>query len=165
MGDGERGDRNRGWKQWWWPWSRRRARSLNAVVQTRVVTGGPHQFDLLSGFSKTAWNWEFKIDVFHCSKKNQILCEDRLEYSEQVAQLCGLLIPNRINVINLGTESNLNVLWILKGYKPSRKNLRNSPKISLELVFTKVKLVQHTCMQEIWVTTQVLNNLVWIKRK
>jgi hypothetical protein len=48
----------------------------------------------------------------------------------------------------IGIDSNLNLLLILKGLEPSRKNLINSPKISLDLIFTKMNLVGHTCMQE-----------------
>jgi hypothetical protein len=47
-----------------------------------------------------------------------------------------------------------------KEVHPSGKNLRNSPKLSLDLIFTKVNLVGNTCMQEFRVTTQVSNDLV-----
>jgi hypothetical protein len=47
-----------------------------------------------------------------------------------------------------------------KGFKPFGKNLRNSPKSSLDLILRKVNLVEHTCMQEFGVTTQVSNELV-----
>jgi hypothetical protein len=75
----------------------------------------------LSHFPKISWNFEFKMDTFHCSKDSQILHEARMVYSGQLSQLCLLLIPNRIHVINLGTYSDLNHLWILKGFKPSGK--------------------------------------------
>jgi hypothetical protein len=52
-----------------------------------------------------------------------------------------------------------------KGSKPSGKNLKNSPKLSFELIYTKVNLVGHTFMQEISITTQLSNDLVWIKEK
>jgi hypothetical protein len=43
----------------------------------------------------------------------------------------------------------------LKGYRPYGKNLVNSLKFHLDLIFTKVNLVGHTCMQEIRVPIQV----------
>jgi hypothetical protein len=51
------------------------------------------------------------------------------------------------------------------GFKPSGTNLINSPKFSLEMVFTKVNLVGHTCMQENLVSTQVSKWLSLNKRK
>jgi hypothetical protein len=50
------------------------------------------------------------MDAFQWSKKSQILHEARLEYPEQLSQLCQLVITNVICVINLGTYSNLNLL-------------------------------------------------------
>jgi hypothetical protein len=80
-----------------------------------------------------------------------------------------LQIPNKIHVIILGTYSNLNLLWILKGSKPCGKNLVNSPKIYLDMLFTTMNLVGHTCMQEIGVPIQVskwldlkIRKRVWI---
>jgi hypothetical protein len=93
------------------------------------------------------------------------LYEARCKYYEKHTQLGPLQIPNRIHSINFGIDSNLNLLWILKGFKPSEKNLINSPKFSLNMVFTKVNLAGKTSMEEFWVTTQVSNDLVWIKEK
>jgi hypothetical protein len=100
-----------------------------------------------------------------CFKNIEALHATRFEYFEQLSPLDQLQIPNRIHVINFGAGSNLNLLWILKGYKPFGTNMRNSPKFSLDLIFTKVNLFWHTYMQEFWVTTQVSNDLVWIKQK
>jgi hypothetical protein len=42
-----------------------------------------------------------------------------------------------------------------QGVKTLWENLVNSSKISLDMTFTKVNLVGHTCMQEIGGTIQV----------
>jgi hypothetical protein len=105
------------------------------------------------------------MDVLPCSKNSQALHEARLQYSEQLPNLCRLLIPNRIHVIKLETDSNLNLLWILKGFKPSGKYLIIFWKFSFNMVFTKVNLDGHTFMQEFQITAQVSNDVVWTKEK
>jgi hypothetical protein len=70
---------------------------------------GPTRFNSILCFSKTAETCKFKKDAFHCSKKSQILHEDRMEYSEQNFQLFRLLVPNSIYVKILQTDSNLNL--------------------------------------------------------
>jgi hypothetical protein len=52
VGDDEQGGENQGWKQWRQPWSERRARGLNAVVQTQGLTGGPDRFNYFLDFPK-----------------------------------------------------------------------------------------------------------------
>jgi hypothetical protein len=66
-----------------------------------------------------------------------------------------LQTPNKIHVKNVGTDSNLNFLRILKGFKPCWKNLVNSLKLYLDLTFSNVNLVGHTYMQDIGVPIQV----------
>jgi hypothetical protein len=61
------------------------------------------------------------MDVFCCSKNTQSVYESRAEYYEELSQLGWLQIPNRIHAINFGTDSNLNLRWILKGFKPFGK--------------------------------------------
>jgi hypothetical protein len=50
----------------------------------------------------------------------------------------------------------------LKGFKPCGENLVNSLKFYLDLVFGKVNLVGHTCMQEIGVPIQMS---IWLDLK
>jgi hypothetical protein len=116
-------------------------------------------------FPKTARICKFKTDAFHYSKNTESLHDAIHEYSEQLSQLGQLQILNRIHSINFGTNLNLNFLWILKGFKPFWKNMRNSLKFTIDLIFTKVNLFGCTCMQEFWVITQISNDLVWIKEK
>jgi hypothetical protein len=61
------------------------------------------------------------------------------------------IVNNFLNgvAINFGTDSNLNILGILKGFKPCGKNLINSLKFYLVMVFTTMSLGWHMCMQEI----------------
>jgi hypothetical protein len=63
-----------------------------------------------SKFLKIAETCKSKTDAFLCSKFFPILYAPRLEYSEQLFQLYDLQIPNRIHVINPGTDSNFNIL-------------------------------------------------------
>jgi hypothetical protein len=88
------------------------------------------------------------------------LHEAVFEYFEQLSKLDELQTPNRIHVINVGTYSNLNLLSILKGFKPCGKNLINSLKFYLDLIFIKINLVGHTCMQYIGFPIKVSKDLV-----
>jgi hypothetical protein len=90
------------------------------------------------------------------------LYEAYFEHSEQLSQLAQLQILNGSHVIISETNSNLNLPWILKGFKPSGKNLVNSLKFYLGLIFTTVNLAVHTCMQEMGVPIQVL---IWLDLK
>jgi hypothetical protein len=98
---------------------------------------------------------KLKTNTFHWLKNNQTLQGARLEHTEQLSQLAQLQIPIGLHVIKFGTNSNLYPVGILKGFKPYRKYLVNSLKISIDLIFTKVNLVWHSCMQEIGVPIQV----------
>jgi hypothetical protein len=77
------------------------------------------------------------------------------EPNEQCLSLAQLQISDEFHVINFGTNSNLNLPCILKGFKPFVTNLENSLKIYLEVIFLNMNLVGHTCMQENEVSTQV----------
>jgi hypothetical protein len=100
------------------------------------------------------------LNAFCISKPLQTLYEAKFEHVEQLSPLSQLQIPTRIHVINFGTNSNLNLPPIFMGFKPCRKNLVNSLKFYIDLIFTKVNLVEHTCMQEIGVPIQVSKCLV-----
>jgi hypothetical protein len=84
----------------------------------------------------------------------------RFEQNEHLSPMAQLQIPTGSHVINFGTNSNLNLLGILKGFKPSGKNLVNSLKISLDWIITKVNLVGHTCMQDLGIPIQVSKDMV-----
>jgi hypothetical protein len=115
---------------------------------------------LLFYYLKSAQNCEFESGDFPRSKFFQTLYEDTFGYDEHLSQLGRLQIPNRIQVINFGTNSNLNPPRILKGFKPRGKKLVNSLKFYLDLIFPTVNLVGHICMQEIRVPIQVSNDLI-----
>jgi hypothetical protein len=83
------------------------------------------------------------------------LHEARFEHDEQLSPLAQFQIPIASQLTNFGTDSNLNLVSILKGFKPCGKNLANSLKISLDLMFTTVNLVGPTGMKEIRVPIQV----------
>jgi hypothetical protein len=103
------------------------------------------------------------MKAFPISKNTETWREAGFENFEQLSQLGRLQIPNIIHVIVLWIDSNLNILWILKGFKSCGNNLKNSPKFYLDLVFTAMNLVGHTCMQEIWVSVQV--SITWFEYK
>jgi hypothetical protein len=50
---------------------------------------------------------------------------------------------------------------VLKGFKPCGKNLVNSLKLYLDLTFTTVNLVSHTCMQDYEILYKCQKGLVW----
>jgi hypothetical protein len=126
------------------------SRYLNArrMVGTGHWRVGPAGLIFIQ-ISETAKICKFKTAIFRYSNHTQILYEAIIKYSEQLLQLGQLQIPNINHVINSGTNSNLNILRILQGFKPSEKILRNFPKFSFHLIFTKVNLAGHTCMKEI----------------
>jgi hypothetical protein len=115
----------------------------------RALTSGPCLVWRFFQHSKSSQTCKFKTDAFQCSKNNETLYAARAEYFEQPFQLGWLQTPNRIRVINFWTDSNLNLLWILKGFKPYGKNLRN--------------LLGHTCMQEIYF--QYKCQMTWFEYK
>jgi hypothetical protein len=104
---------------------RRRARGLNGAGADEYARPVWRFFQ----YPKLAQTCKFKTDAFHCSKNTQALHDARFDYLEQTFQLGRLQIPNIIRVINFGTYSNLNILWILKGFKSCGKKFRKFSKI------------------------------------
>jgi hypothetical protein len=92
---------------------------------------------------------KLKQEAFPCPKNIQIFHRTRFNYFDHLSRLGRLQILNAIHGINSGTEFNLNLLWILKGFKSCRKNQVNSLKFYLNLIFTKVNLVWHTSMKKL----------------
>jgi hypothetical protein len=87
------------------------------------------------------------MDVLPCSKNFQFLHAAILKYYEQFSQLCRHPILYRIRVKNSGTDSIIEYLLNFKRVKTSWKNLVNSLKFFLDLIFIKVNLVGITYMQ------------------
>jgi hypothetical protein len=112
--------------------------------------------------SNSAQIYKLKMEAFCCPKNIQILHGAIFELSKQLYQLHQLQILNKIHEINSRTEFNLRLLWILKGFKPYGKHLVNSLKFYLNMIFTKVNLGWHTCMQKFGVLIQVSK---WINLK
>jgi hypothetical protein len=98
---------------------------------------------------------KFEIEAIPLSKNCQTLQGDRFEHEEQLSDLAQQQNPSGFSIINSGINSNLNVPWILKGFKPFGKKLVNSLKFYLEVIFMNVNLVGHTFMQELKVSIQV----------
>jgi hypothetical protein len=110
------------------------------------MTGGPTRFNPFPDFPKPVQICKFKTDAFRTSKNSQILHEAILEHYTQRSQLCRLQIPNKNHAKNLGTDSIFEFSMNFKGVQTFWENLINSPKFSLDLIFTKLNLVGHTCM-------------------
>jgi hypothetical protein len=56
---------------------------------------------------------------------------------------------------NSGRNLVLNLVWILKGFKPFGENPRNSPKLYLGMSYTNIIFYDITCIQEFKVSLQV----------
>jgi hypothetical protein len=85
----------------------------------------------------------------------QILHKDSLIHKEQLLFLSQLQIPSGLQVKNSGTNSNLKLSQILKGFKPFWKNMINSIKLYIHMLYLKVNLHWHTCIQILEVPLQV----------
>jgi hypothetical protein len=117
-----------------------------AVVQTVWLTSGAHAVSYFPELSKLAQTWKLKTDTLPYSKTFQILHAARLGYYKQFSQLCRHPNLDIIRVKNPGTDSPCESLMKLKRGLILLENLINSPKILLDLNFTKVNLVGITCM-------------------
>jgi hypothetical protein len=113
-------------------------------------------------YSNLAQTCKFKHTVFPRSKIIQTLHDVFFEHDEQLYELVQLQIPSIIHVINFGTNYNLNFPQILKGFKPCWKNLVNSLKFYLYVIFINLNLVGYTCMQDIGVPIQ---ESIWLDLK
>jgi hypothetical protein len=87
------------------------------------------------------------MNAFPNSKNVQDFHVSRLEPGEQLYPLAELQITTRIHVIKFGTNSNLNFSMNFKEVYTLWEKSSNSLKIYLELIFIKVNLAGHTCMQ------------------
>jgi hypothetical protein len=106
-------------------------------------------------YLKTILNLKFNYTTFPTFKNVQTLHEATFEHCEQLYRLSQLQIPNGFHVTKFGTKSNLNLPWILSRCQTCGKNLVNSLKFYLDLIFIDVNLVGHTGMEEYEVSIQV----------
>jgi hypothetical protein len=95
----------------------------------------------------------------------QILQVERLLHIEQISFLAQLQNLSRFWIIKIRNKSTLNLVWILKGFKPSDKNLINPPKFNLHMTFKNMNLDWLTCIQEFRVPLQMINMTLFIKTK
>jgi hypothetical protein len=105
----------------------------------------PHGL-LFSNYPKLVEICKFKMDALHCSKNSEILHKAGLRCYERLSNCTDLKFPTELMLKILEPIQYLNFLLILKGFKPSRKNLINSPNFPLHFFFTKGNLVRYTCM-------------------
>jgi hypothetical protein len=105
-------------------------------------------------------NWYFQK-----SKNFQIQQVDRLLQIEQIYFLAQLQNLYRFWIIKFRNKSTLNLVWILKGSKPSGKNLINPPKFNLHMTFKNMNLDWLTWIQEFGVPLQMVIMTWFIKTK
>jgi hypothetical protein len=117
-------------------WLARQCRCSEHVADERA-----HTVSYFNKLSKLAQTWKLKMDVLPCSKNSQCLHVATLGPYEQFSQLCLHPIPNRIRVENPGTDSTFESLLNFKRGLNLLKNLVNSLKFFLDLIFIKVNLV------------------------
>jgi hypothetical protein len=100
--------------------------------------------------------------VFLALKNYEKFCDDRFDQWEQRFLLVELQNRNRFWIKNSESFWNLNVIWILKGFKPFDKNPRNSQKLCLAKTYTNIILDHITCKVNSHVPLQVA---LWILRE
>jgi hypothetical protein len=86
----------------------------------------------------------------------QTLDRDSMKDREQLSFLSQLQIPSGLQVKNSGTNSILNLPQILKGFKAFWKNLINSSKFHLHVIYLNIILHGLTCIQLLEVSLQVV---------
>jgi hypothetical protein len=106
---------------------------------------GPTFFYLLR-FSNTH-TLIFELVTFLMSKFRQIFHMDSWKHKEQLSFLPQLQIPKGLQVIIFRINSNLNLSWILKGFKPFCKNLINCLKFYSDMIYLNMNLHWLTCIQ------------------
>jgi hypothetical protein len=131
----------------------RRARHFEPTVTVAI---GPGPIPIYTIFQSNS-------NAFSRSKNIQTLHEAWFEHDEQLSPLVQVQISTGFLDINFGTNSNLNLPLILKGFKPCAKILINSLKFYLDLIFTNVNLVGLTSMQANEVPTHV--KMAWFGNK
>jgi hypothetical protein len=90
-------------------------------------------------------------------KIHETFWSEKRDNREQLPLLAHHPNPHGFWIINFRNNPNLNLVWIVKGFKPLRKNLDNSPKFLLDNVFMNVNLDGLTCMQKFEDIIQVAN--------
>jgi hypothetical protein len=85
---------------------------------------------------------------------------DIFEDKKQLSFSAQFQSPSGFGIINSRTNSNLNLPYILKGFKPFGKNLINLLKFYLEVIFMKVNLVFYVCIPKCGVSKHGPNDLV-----
>jgi hypothetical protein len=118
------------------------------------LTSGPGSILYFQSFS-IIQTLKFKLVPFLMSKIGQILQVDGLTHREELYFLDQLQNLIGLQVINFGTNSNLHVPWILKGYKTFYKNLINSLKFHLYMIYMDMNLYWLSCIPILEVPLQV----------
>jgi hypothetical protein len=110
------------------------------------LISGPGSISYFHSFSITR-ALKFQFVSFLMSKILEILQGDSLKHMEQLYLLAQLQTCSTCQVTNSITNSNLNLPWILKGFKPFMKNLLNSLKFHLQMLYLNINLHWLTCIK------------------
>jgi hypothetical protein len=169
-----RGDKHKGDRvaTVWWGWWTGGGAVVTGEKGRRVVGFNPTPTVALGRAQFTAWLFfhysnclqtlKSNSNAFPSSNNVQTLQGAIFQHAEQRSPLAHLHIPTASYLINFWTNSNLNLAWILKGFKPCGTNLVNSLKFYHDLIFSNMSLVGNTCMQEIGVPIQ---GPIWLDLK
>jgi hypothetical protein len=135
--------------------TRRRATCAAGYAASATDKWAPAPFHNFNDFQSSKL-WNLKRWPFSCLKF-KILWGDCLKDKEQLHFLSQLQIPSGFQVINFGTNSNLNLPWILKGFKHFSKNLINSLKFYIHMIYLNMNFCSLTCIQILDVPLQMVN--------
>jgi hypothetical protein len=117
----------------------------------------------LAGTRSHGPSWVAGKRTFLMSKILQLLQFDILKHTEKLYFLYQFQNPTWLQVINSRPNSNLNLPWILKEFKPFWKSLINSLKFHLHLLQLNMNLHGLTCIQilevPLWVAKSSFHTL------
>jgi hypothetical protein len=127
-----------------WVWSAWDDRPKGGRTGSSIGWNGYEPFGLLPSEPRPTFQFlpnfnlaptlKFKNTAFPRSKSTQTLYDARHENFKQLYLLTELQIPTGYHVINFGSNSNLNIPWILKGFKPCEKSSKFTKILSWLLI-------------------------------
>jgi hypothetical protein len=121
------------------------------------------------GLAQNEFELEFSVPAGFCkltklqfpnSKIYQILWGGKINKKERLS--FWLKIQNLgFRITNSGIKQDLNLVWIFKGIKHLEKNLNNSSKFSLGMIFMNLKLYGIACMKNVKILYKWHLDLIW----
>jgi hypothetical protein len=114
------------------------------------MTSGPHRILIFQEFPNCTkiHNVEIRKSIASQLQTLWDFSRGKRDEGEQFSFLAQHPNPHGFWSKNSGTNPNLGLVWILKGFKPFGKNSTNSPKFFLDLIFNTVNLAWLTCIKK-----------------